>query len=48
MEEDQNVLMVETSPVLGVLMKPNQNVLMEQLSRHVLMETNQFVQMGRY
>jgi len=48
MEEGQNVLMGETSPVLHVLMKPNQNVLMEQLRPHVLMETSQFVQMGVY
>ena len=48
MEEGQNVLMVETSPVLDVMMKPNQNVLMEQLSHHVLMETSQFVQMVQY
>jgi len=47
MEEGQNALMVETSLVLLALMKQNQNVLMEQLSHHVLMETNQFVQMGQ-
>jgi len=48
MEEGQNVLMVETLPVLHVMMKPNQNVLMEQLSHLVRMETSQCVQTGRY
>jgi len=39
------VLMEVTSPVQDVLMKQSQYVLMELLSPHVLIETNQFVKM---
>jgi len=48
MEEDQHVLMEVISPALDVQMKPNQSVLMEHLTHHVLMEINQFVQMELY
>ena len=45
MEESLFVLMEATSPVLNARMKPNLNVLMELLNLHVLIVTNQFVQM---
>ena len=45
MEESLFVRMEATSPVLNVQMKPNLHVLTELLNLHVLMVTNQFVQM---
>ena len=45
MEGSLFVRMEATSPVLNVRMKSNLHVLMELLKLHVLIVTNQFVQM---